>query len=193
MIKIKNVSKKFDARPVIDGFCCEIAEGERVCFMGPSGCGKTTLLRILLGLLLPDAGSVEGLPDDLSVVFQEDRLCESLTPLANIRLVTGAKKGDSATATHLVGLGLGDSLEKKVSDLSGGMKRRVSIARALSVPHSLLILDEPFKGLDVETKKQTVEYILKNSPLSTVIAVTHDPEDAYLLGARTVVLKKAEE
>lgn len=186
MISLKNVSVSFGDKRVLEDYCLTVNDGEKVCIMGRSGCGKTTVSRLILGLLTPDSGSITGVPQKLSAVFQEDRLCEAFDALSNVRFATGGKKNSSELKKHLTALGLGDSLHTPVSTLSGGMRRRVAIARALSVEFDLLILDEPFNGLDAEMCKKTAEYILEQTKGKTVICITHDEFEAKLLGARIV-------
>ena len=142
--------------------------------MGPSGCGKTTLLRILLGLETADAGTITGLEGRrMSAVFQEDRLCENVSAVSNLRLVNPALSRRAAEAA-LTELGLGEALSQPVREFSGGMKRRVAILRALLAEFDLLLADEPFKGLDEETKRQTMAYFAEHTRGKTVILVTHE-------------------
>ncbi|MBD5129488.1 MAG: ABC transporter ATP-binding protein [Ruminococcaceae bacterium] len=173
MLKAVNITKKFDI-PVIEGFTHEFADGKVTAVVGKSGCGKTTLLNILMGLLEPDGGEVirEG---RISAVFQEDRLCENLTASANIRLVTGKKFTKEEIARELAEVGL-DCADKPVRELSGGMKRRVALVRALLAEYDILFLDEPFKGLDEETKRTVIAYFKRKTQGRTVVLVTHDKE-----------------
>ncbi|NLO13773.1 MAG: ABC transporter ATP-binding protein [Clostridiales bacterium] len=186
MLALYEVTKRYGAQTVFEHFTLGIAPGERVCLMGASGCGKTTALRLLAGLELPDAGRVsrEGA---ISLVFQEDRLLRALTPLGNLRLVTGRAAGGQLEGL-LSRLGLGDSLNKPVRELSGGMRRRVAIARALAVPFDALLLDEPFKGLDADTRSQAARVILEEAKGKTILLVAHDPAEATLLDARVIHL-----
>jgi NitT/TauT family transport system ATP-binding protein len=179
MIRVKNIVKSYGALPVLRDFSLEIPRGSRLCIMGRSGCGKTTLLKILGGLLPSDSGEVEGILRPIPV-FQEDRLAEAFTPLRNLLLVT--KKREEALAL-LSELGLGEAAGKPTRELSGGMKRRVAIARALLAQGDVLLMDEPFKGLDEETRSTVAKTVLRHLGGRTLIAVTHDEEDAVLLGA----------
>lgn len=187
MIRFENVFFSFDGKPVLSGLSFEIEEGETVCLMGASGAGKTTCVRLLLGLLKPDAGKITGLPGCASAVFQEDRLCESFNAVENILAVAprGALRGDALM--HLGALGLGEKESaQRVSTLSGGQRRRVALVRAVMREAPLLILDEAFKGLDEKARAAAVRYIKKEAAGRTVVAVTHDKEEARFLGARVI-------
>ena len=120
-------------------------------------------------------------------MFQEDRLCENASAVSNIRLVNPALSKGEAEAM-LRELGLGDSLGQPVRTLSGGMKRRVAILRALAAEYDVLFCDEPFKGLDQATKAQVLDYFLARTQGKTVLVVTHDPEEAKSLGGHTLLL-----
>ena len=139
---IAHVSKDYGRGPVLRDVSLTVRQGETVCLMGPSGLGKTTLLRCVAGLETPDAGAVTGVPRRLGYVFQEDRLCDNFSAVANIRLVTGRTLPEKAILQHLKELGLSDSVRLPVSQLSGGMRRRVAIARAVCCGPELLLLDE---------------------------------------------------
>jgi NitT/TauT family transport system ATP-binding protein len=164
-----------------------LEKGQRYALMGPSGSGKTTLLNLLMGLTRPDSGQIEMQPGlRISAVFQENRLLESMTAEANIRL---AAPESAQNARHLLlALGIGEeSLPLPVKAYSGGMKRRVAIARALLAEHDLLLLDEPYKGLDEDTRQQVQAVVERMTAGKTVLMVTHDPEDAA--GHRLIELK----
>lgn len=144
--------------------------------MGRSGCGKSTLLNIMMGLLEKDSGELYGIPEKISAVFQEDRLCEEFSAYTNIRLSCPDEKKDEIIPA-LRRLGLGDSIDKRVSTLSGGMKRRVAILRAILSDWDLLIMDEPFKGLDENTRMDVIDYVREKIKGRTAVMVTHDEED----------------
>lgn len=187
---LKNVSKAFDGRKVLENVSLRFPAGSVTCILGPSGCGKTTLLRIAAGLEKPDSGSVEGIPEQISFVFQEDRLCEEFSAVSNVRLATGKNMPKEEIVRSLAEIGLGDDLTKPVREFSGGMKRRVAIVRAVCCPAELLFLDEPFKGLDEKLRLEVIGYIREHSKGRTVICVTHEPEDAERLGGQMVELEK---
>lgn len=177
-------------RGLINDLSLHIPAGDRVCIMAPSGTGKTTLLNLLTGGLKPDSGIVSFEVDtgdgvNISMVFQEDRLCSEYTAAYNIEL--GLKRGCRKTdliQSHLEQLGMGESIFADVKELSGGMKRRVAIVRAVMSPSRVLILDEPFASLDEELKDRTAEYIIENLNGRTLVVVSHDEKDAERLNAR---------
>lgn len=183
MIELSNVSKAYSGRPVLRNFSHTFPDGSITAVMAPSGTGKTTLLRLLLALEKPDSGIISGLPARKSALFQEDRLCPGLTVLANVRLAGKNPKTEELLRT----LGLQDSLHKPAAQLSGGMSRRTALARALLHESDLLVLDEPFTGLDEENRLLAAKAILEYRNGRTLIFVTHRPEDAQLLEAETIV------
>lgn len=187
-IVLSGISKSFDGKMVLHDVTAEIAAGETVCIRGRSGIGKTTLLRIIAGLIEPDSGTVSGIPGKIAFVFQEDRLSEEFSAVSNIRLVTGRSMSSEQIKKNLAELELLDSALFPVKDLSGGMKRRVALARAVCADPELLILDEPFKGLDPELKLKVIEYIKRHSAGKTVICVTHDHSETELMGGRVINL-----
>lgn len=189
-IRIDNLSKSYQGIPVLQNVVLYFPKGKTSCVMAPSGKGKTTLLRILLGLEKADRGAVTGMEGvRCSAVFQEDRLCANLSVSANIRLVRRKKiweknreeKVEVQEAIKAVGL---EGCENQpVRELSGGMRRRVALLRALYAEWDVLFLDEPFKGLDLETKEQTIAFTREKCRGKTVILVTHDEREAELMGA----------
>lgn len=183
-IEIRNLTKYFGENLVLDHISTIFKDRKVNCILGESGCGKTTLLHIIMGIVKADSGSILGLEDrKVSAIFQEDRLCESLTLLKNIRLVCDNKISNDAISKHIAQVGLKDYLHEPIDKLSGGMKRRVSIVRAILYPCDTIIMDEPFKGLDDATKLAVTEYIKKYTVDKTLIVVTHDQRDIYQLGA----------
>ena len=169
----KGLCKAFGEKQVLDDFSYSFAPGKVTAVAGPSGCGKTTLANIILGVVRPDSGSVENVPEHVSAVFQEDRLIENHSIRANIRFACGNVPKERMEQT-LAALGLEESPGSDVSRLSGGMRRRVAIARALLAPFDLLVLDEPFKGLDGALKARVMAYVAKCAAGKTVILITHD-------------------
>ena len=121
-------------------------------------------------------------------MFQEDRLCGHMSAVENVRLATGRRMDTEIIRAHLTELGLGGQLHQPVEELSGGQRRRVAIARAVCFGGGLLLLDEPFKGLDAETRQQAAAYILRHRNGAAVVCVTHDREDAAALGAEIAAL-----
>ena len=187
-IVISNLEKSFGERRVLQNFNAVFPAGELSCIMGRSGCGKTTLLNILLGLLSRDSGKIENLPEKISCIFQEDRLCEDFSAVTNIRITCDKKVDKSEIEAQLTKVGLGDSLYRPVKELSGGMKRRVAIVRALMAEGELIIMDEPFKGLDESTKLQVAEYVKSQIRGRTAIMVTHDESEVELMGGKLIVM-----
>ena len=188
MLSIDNISFSYGENPVLENFSLLVGDGERICLFGKSGCGKTTLLRIILGLEKAQQGSVTAGRDiKYSAVFQEDRLLPFKTVLQNITLI-GA---DEQTAlSHLAAMGIRDCADKYPSELSGGMRRRAAIARALSADYDCLVLDEPFSGLDTENIKKAAEHISECLSGRTLILVTHAQEEAQMLGFKIIPAEK---
>jgi NitT/TauT family transport system ATP-binding protein len=179
------LTKRFGEHVIFQDKHVEIQQAAVTTIVGPSGCGKTTLLRMLMGFEDPDDSDIASLSGlRLSAVFQEDRLCENLSALSNIRLVC-PDKGRILSALDAVGLT--GSLKQPVRVFSGGMKRRVALVRSLLAPYDLLLLDEPFKGLDQETKDQVIAFTRKMVAGKTVLLVTHDEREAQLMGSVSTV------
>ena len=170
---------------VLKDMTLSLAPRTRHALMGASGIGKTTLLRIAAGLEEADSGTV--FSPASAFVFQEDRLSGDLSAIGNARL--GARDVTAAQAAGMLSLlGLEGHLDKPVRELSGGMRRRVAIARALLSPAPLLLLDEPFKGLDEETREKTARVITEYAKEKTLLLVTHDEREAALLSAEIITL-----
>jgi len=182
-IIISHLSKNFGEKAVLQDVNFTIPAGKITCLMGPSGRGKTTLLRCIAGLEQPQGGTISGVPMRIGFLFQEDRLCDAFSALCNIRLVAAKSVSDSEIFSHLVELGLADAAMKPTRDLSGGMRRRVALARAVLYGGDLLLLDEPFKGLDATLRQKVMDYLKKYSAGKTVLLVTHDPSEAAYLDA----------
>lgn len=179
MIEFQNAGFFYRRRhPIFENLNLCIKTGERVCFSAPSGWGKTTLFRLILGLETLKSGK-RICPADLrfSVVFQEDRLIEKKTVLQNVALFSDEETARKA----LRELGLEECADRLPEQLSGGQRRRVAIARAIGHPFDLLLLDEPFTGLDVAARQTAAEQILKAVGSKTLLLISHDPLDANLL------------
>ena len=185
-IVLSHLTKSFGARSVFSDLSLTLSAGSVTCLTGASGCGKTTLLKIIAGLLVPDSGTVSGADGRISFVFQEDRLCEAFSARSNIRLV--AALPDNEIVSHIAALGLAEDTGKPVREFSGGMKRRVAIARAICCPSELLLLDEPFDGLDAASCSLTMDYIKANRRGRTMVYVTHDLKEAAYMGGRIINL-----
>ncbi len=178
--------KRFGDKAVLEDVSLTVPDGAVVCLMAPSGRGKTTLLRCIAGLEPLDSGTVSGVPERVGFVFQEDRLCPQLDAVENVRLVTGRIMSPSDVEVHLRELGLADCVRQRAAELSGGQRRRVSIARAVCYGPELLLLDEPFKGLDAAARDRAAQYLLRRRNGAAVLCVTHDRADAAALGAEIV-------
>ena len=186
---IQGLNKRFGEKRVLEAYSATIRAERVTCVMGPSGCGKTTLLHILMGLEKADSGTITGLPARISAVFQEDRLCEDFSAVSNIRLVTGKTVSEDEIMQCLSAFGLAGSEQVPVRELSGGMKRRVAIARAVLAEGELLILDEPFKGLDEATREAVATEMKRRIAGRTVFMVTHDPAEAVLMDADVLEMR----
>lgn len=186
-IVLDGVGKSFGDHRVLEHISLTISGCRVTALMAPSGRGKTTLLRILMGLETPDCGTIRGLDGrKQSAVFQEDRLCENLSPIANIRLVAPEKK-PSEILEAMESVGLVNCRRQPARELSGGMRRRVAILRALMADYDILFLDEPFKGLDFDTKELVLRYLRSRSAGKTVLLVTHDEREAEALKAYRMI------
>jgi len=180
MIEVRHLYKQFGDKALFEDFSFTFPEGQPSCILGESGCGKTTLLRMLLGLEKPDAGEIAGVPDKVSVLFQEDRLCEDFTALTNIRLACPQASPDEIRR-DLARLGFREG-GRPVRTLSGGERRRVAIVRSALYGGELFILDEAFRGLDPQTRDLALDYMRETTHGKTAIIVTHDPEEAKIWG-----------
>lgn len=190
-IIITDLCKTYDDNEVLKNVNITLEDSSIYCLMGASGIGKTTLLRILMGLEHADSGSISGIDTkSISCMFQEDRLIPDLSAIDNVRIVLRGKNNREEVRNNLLSILPDDSLDMPVSSLSGGMKRRVALARALSYPGKLIILDEPFTGLDKDTKLNVIDYILKMRNNRTLLIATHGTDDANLLGAEIIKLNK---
>ena len=192
IVDIKDLSFSYGEKEVLSHFNLRVRKGERLCIKAPSGFGKTTLLRLICGLEKPQGGSVELAPETkISVVFQEDRLLPWLSVEKNLLFVMG--NADEALAKKWVNeclsaVELAEEAKSFPAALSGGMARRAALARALAAEWDLLLLDEPFSGIDQAKKEKIASFMRRQFEGKTVILVSHDPEDAKLLGAETVEL-----
>ena len=182
-LQVQNLCKSYGGDTVLRDVTFTAGPGV-TCVMAPSGAGKTTLLRILLGLETADIGTVQ-IPAGCrwAAVFQEDRLLEQLDARGNLRFILGKDYREETASALLTELGLGDVGNKPVRDFSGGMKRRLALARALLAPSDILVLDEPFTGLDGENRAGALACVRRAAEEKPVLLVTHDESDAADLGA----------
>ncbi len=168
-LKLKEIVKSYHGKAVVDGISAVYEPGQVYYLTSPSGSGKTTLLRILAKLTKPDEGILE-VPETCSMVFQEDRLCEDYNAIKNVELVT---KDWGLARKALLNLLEEEVLYRPCSELSGGMKRRVAIVRAMESESEYVLLDEPYTGMDDETRRRTKEYICSRQQGRTLIIATH--------------------
>ena len=195
-IRISHISKKFEDEAVFSDFSLEIPSRGITAITGASGSGKTTLTRMLLGLCSPDSGEILNPYTRISCAFQDPRLLPFMTALDNVALVlTGIPKKDRhrIARERLTDFGLADALQKYPEELSGGMQQRVSLARAFLCVGELLILDEPFRGLDEDNKNNVIALIRRESLSRHVLLVTHDEKAAKDLGATIIRLPSHKE
>ena len=184
MLDITAISKTFhpgtpNARQALRQLSLHLEDGEFATIVGSNGAGKSTLLHLMAGELAPDSGTVEGLAGKrLTAVFQEDRLLEHLSAEGNLRFVLGRVYDPAAARALLDRLGLPDTGAQPVREFSGGMKRRLALARALLAPFDALALDEPFTGLDRENRDLALACIRETAGDRPVLLVTHDAADA---------------
>jgi NitT/TauT family transport system ATP-binding protein len=209
-VVVEGVSKQFtrtqkrkvEVINALENVSMTVKPGELVALTGKSGCGKTTLLRILMGLEEPSAGrvsvsgrEVDGPGPDRAMVFQHAELLPWRSALGNVELgleargVNGRERREVAR-DYLDLVGLGDALERKPYELSGGMKQRVGMARALAIQPEVLLMDEPFGALDAQTRESLQQELLRihGEREQTIVFVTHDLDEAVLLADRIVML-----
>jgi NitT/TauT family transport system ATP-binding protein len=200
ILALRGVGKTFAAVAALDGFDFAVRRGEFVSLLGPSGCGKSTALRLIAGLATPTSGTIEwsgGKPASgaLGFVFQEPTLMPWASVSGNVRLPLKLLGHDRATAAErvnaaLAGVGLADFARAYPRELSGGMKMRVSIARALATAPQLLLMDEPFAALDEITRFRLANDLLRlwQTLGKTVVFVTHSVFESVFLSNRIVVM-----
>lgn len=169
-IILDHIWKSYGETKVLADVSAVYESGNTYYLTDPSGSGKTTLLKILCGLEKPDSGTVTG-PDRFSMVFQEDRLCEMYSAVCNVAMVTGDRAGAEAALKRLLPE---EALFKPCGQLSGGMKRRVALVRAMEAPSEAVVLDEPFTGMDAGTKQRAEEYIRAGRKDRILVIATHD-------------------
>lgn len=176
MVKFDALTVKYQDQTVIENLDFVFESGKFYGLTGASGIGKTTLLAVIAGLLKPTGGTVTTDHARIGYIFQDPRLFPWMTALENVECVCDNKE----RAKYYLDLLLPDSFDKYPSELSGGMKQRVSVARALAYDCDLLLLDEPFKGLDEQTKQFTVNTVLEFIKDRTAIMVSHETTELAL-------------
>lgn len=208
MITLENVTKSFTQEGyqqiVLQDINLNVGKGEFLCIVGPSGCGKTTLLRIIAGLDFPNSGSIKEEDNEISgpsrergYVFQQYSLFPWLNVLENVtfglelRGITEEERHQKATE-YLKMVGLSQFEKSYPKELSGGMKQRVAIARSLVNDPHVILMDEPFSALDVQTRHKLQEELVRiwKEEQKTIIFVTHNVDEAVFLADRVVVLSR---
>ncbi len=186
-MKLINVNKSYGNLKVLENFNMTFEEGKISCLLGPSGCGKTTVLNVI-SRLTPFEGVTEGVGDKISYIFQNQRLLPNLTVYDNLDFVlqgveSDKQKRQAKILELLRTVELEDRKDSYPKELSGGMAQRVAMARAFVYPSTLLLMDEPFKGLDISLKKRLIDAFIKlwRRDKKTVVFVTHDIDEALLL------------
>lgn len=190
-IKLSNVSKKFNGKPVLYGVTLDIPSDRTTALLGPSGSGKTTLLRLIAKLEMPDSGNITGASQaDTAYMFQEPRLFPWLDAVGNIACVINKKKtaAYNEAAEWLKKVRLEEDGSKYPSELSGGMSRRIALARTLAYSKPLVLLDEPFHGLDAELKADIIKLVKAETAGRTVIFITHDLNEADMFADNIIRL-----
>ena len=179
MIALSDVTVTFAPnKTVLEHLSLDIPNGKTTAIMGPSGCGKTTLLRLLAGIISPTSGNVTRETDRISFAFQDPALLPWLSAAENVNLVLSDNKKTLPMAREwLAHVGLSEDADRYPAELSGGMKQRVALARALATDADVLLLDEPFRGLDAALHVQMRELIRTVRQGKTTVLVTHDESD----------------
>lgn len=207
-LKVTALNKKFDGKDALCDVDFEAAGGEFLSILGPSGCGKTTLLRILIGLVKADSGSItldgkditNASPDkrEMGIVFQNYALFENMTVRRNVeyamRFRPELKASAGKTAARLIEqVGLSEHADKFPNELSGGQMQRVAIARTLALFPKIILLDEPMSALDAATRLSLREELkrIQAEMHTTMIYITHDQEEAFAMGDRIMVMGEA--
>lgn len=192
-IKIRNINKKYNDKVIFKNFNIDFYKDEVNCIIGKSGCGKSTLLNIISGIIDND-GDFKNIEDSISYIFQEDRLIEWMTVKENIMLVVNnfydKKEAEKLCDKYLELVGIKEYKNYYPQMLSGGIRQRVNIARAFIYPSKIIIMDEPFKSIDVINKEiimNNFKEILKKEK-RTVLFVTHDIDEALILSNKIYIL-----
>lgn len=183
-ILLEQVFFSYGAAPVLMNLSMTFPDTGAVCLFGPSGCGKTTLLRLLAGLEQPQGGAIQGLTEKrIAMVFQEDRLLPWKTAVDNVALVLHGEDSRERAISALAEVGLSSAANERPAALSGGMKRRVAIARAIAMDSDCILLDEPFSGLDRDNWFPLAARLRALAETRLIVMVTHIEEEAEALGA----------
>lgn len=198
ILKIEKLNKKFENLKVIEDVSFSIEDGEFIVLFGPNGCGKTTLLKLIAGLLKPTSGKINlGTDKKISFVFQEDRLFPWKTVYENLDVVAknflpDEKIRKATIKKYLDLVGLWEFKDYFPNKLSGGMKQKVALARALVIEPKIILMDEPFGALDIYSREKLQKETLKiwKETKKSIIFVTHNIDEALLMSQRIILLSK---
>ena len=182
-IRLDRVSKSYGDLCVIRDMTYVFPERGVVAITGRSASGKTTLINLLLCIVKPDSGTITG-AGRIGAVFQEDRLASNLTVSGNLRLINADR---AAIDRHLKAVGLYENRDDAIDSLSGGMKRRLAVARAVLYPSEATVMDEPYKGLDGKTREQVIAYVLRECANRLIVCVSHEPEELRLMKPMDII------
>ena len=195
IIRIENINKRYDDNVIFENFKIDFYENKINCILGKSGCGKTTLLNIISGVIQNDTKDFKGIENvGISYIFQDDRLIDWLTVEDNIKLVIkkyyNEKEINELCDKYLKLVGIYEYKNYYPQRLSGGIRQRVNIARAFIYPSKLIMMDEPFKSIDIKNKLMIMENFknILEKDNRTVLFVTHDIDEALYLGDKVFVL-----
>ena len=188
-MKIHDLHFSFADTVVFQGLNLEIDNYRTTAIMAPSGCGKTTLLRLIAGLLSPDKGYIDTENQTVGIMFQEPRLFAQLTVLQNVMLVIKQKHDKKERALELLqAFDVAQAADKYPDELSGGMAKRVSLARVIAYDTDILLLDEPFSALDTQTKQAVMEQVKRFTKDKTIVFITHDQSEAQQFADKILIL-----
>lgn len=189
LLSLRGVARSFEGGAGVTGIDLDLRPGETLGICGVSGCGKSTLLRLVAGLEIPDCGEIQRPPGRLGMVFQEPQLLPWLTALGNVELVLGPGHEDRARSA-LREVGLEHAAGRYPAQLSGGMRQRVGIARALAIEPEVLLMDEPFASLDYFNRIELLELVRERVDERRIAAVfvSHDVREIVRLCDRMIVL-----
>lgn len=191
MIHLVDVTLAYDGAAVLEHMTLHVPPGSHIALMGPSGCGKSSVLKLAAGLLRPGSGTVRVSSERPACVFQEPRLLPGRTALQNVNAVLGDRRATLSDArAWLDRMGLSEAADKYPAELSGGMAQRVNIARALAYGGDLLLLDEPFQGIDEERRAELIDLIREHTGSRTLLLATHDRAEAEALCGSILVYEE---
>lgn len=179
MIRLNDITLSYGEQIVLKNMDMAVPTGGRIALMGPSGCGKTTLLRLVAGLIKPCQGEIHIQTNRIAFLFQEPRLLPGRTAAENVNAVLSDHPKTMPEARKwLSAVGLSEAADKYPHELSGGMQQRVSLARAMAYNGDILLLDEPLKGLDEDTKEDMIRLLNTHTAGKTLLLATHDRAEA---------------